>query len=73
MSDASGTGLELVDAGDGSTTDLLALADGDDPLADPGSVRVDDAATHVAYTDLRSSETVVVDVAAGTGASLPGC
>lgn len=72
VSDASGTGLELVDTGDGSTTDLLALADGDDPLADPGSVRVDDAATHVAYTDLRSSETVVVDVAAGTGASLPG-
>ncbi len=72
VSDASGTGLELVDAGDGSTIDLLALADGDDPLADPGSVRVDDAAAHVAYTDLRSSETVVVDVAAGTGASLPG-
>ena len=72
VSDASGTGLELVDAGDGSAIDLLALADGDDPLADPGSVRVDDAATHVAYTDLRSSETVVVDVAAGTGASLPG-
>ena len=72
VSDASGTGLQLVDAGDGSTTDLLALADGDDPLADPGSVRVDDGATHVAFTDLRSSETVVVDVAAGTGASLPG-
>ena len=70
--DATGTGLELVDAASASTIDLLDLADGDDPLADPNSVRVDDESTHVAFTELRSFETVVVDVAERTGTSLPG-
>lgn len=71
-SDPAGTGLELVDPATGTVTDLLALADGTEPLTDLTGVRVDDQAAFVAFTELRSFETVVVDVAAGTGASLPG-
>lgn len=70
--DPAGTGLELIDSAASSTIDLLDLAGGDDPLVDALSVRVDDEATHVAFTELRSAETVVVDVAARTGVSLPG-
>ncbi len=68
----TGTGLELVDAASSATIDLLALAEADDPLADALSVRVDDEGTHVAFTELRSRETVVVDVTERTGVSLPG-
>jgi len=71
-SDATGSGLELVITADGRTLDLADLADGDNPLVDPASARVDDAGTYVAFNELRNSETVVVDVAEGTGASLPG-
>lgn len=71
-SEAAGVGLELVVTADARTLDLAALADGENPLFDPASARVDDAGTFVAFNELRSSETVVVDVAAGTGASLPG-
>lgn len=70
--DATGTGLELIDPATGSTTDLLALADGDDPLSDVTTVRVDETSTFVAFNELRSFETVVVEVATGTGVSLPG-
>jgi hypothetical protein len=70
--DAAGGGLELIDAATATVIDLLALVDGDDPLAAPESVRVDPETGHVAFTELRRFETVVVDVANETGQALPG-
>lgn len=70
--DATGTALELVDPGRGTTLDLLALADGDAPLSDVATVRASDDAAYVAFNELRNFETVVVDVAAGTGVTVPG-
>jgi hypothetical protein len=70
--DATGTALELVDPGRGSTLDLLDLADGDAPLSDVTTVRASDDAAFVAFNELRNFETVVVDVAAGTGVTVPG-
>lgn len=70
--DAAGTGLELIDPATTTTTDLLALADGDRPLADITRVQIDDGAEVLAFTELRNFETVVVDLATGEGVSLPG-
>lgn len=68
----TGTGLELVVPAENRTIDLVELAGGADPLVDPFTVQVDDTGGVVAFDELRNSETVVVDVAEGTGASLPG-
>lgn len=70
--DGAGTGLELIDPAGGTTLDLRALAGRDDALTDAVTVRADDAQRFVAFDELRRSETVVVDVAAGTAVSLPG-
>ncbi|MEZ5224470.1 MAG: hypothetical protein R2743_23485 [Ilumatobacteraceae bacterium] len=70
--DAAGTGLELIDPATSTTTDLLALADGDRPLADITRVQIDDDAEVLAFTELRDFETVVVDLANDEGVSLPG-
>jgi hypothetical protein len=69
---SDGAGLELVVPADARTIDLVALADGSDPVVDPRTVQVDDAGALVAFDELRNSATVVVDVAAETGTSLPG-
>ncbi len=70
--DPTGSTLELVDPGRGATVDLLGLADGDAPLSDVTTVRASDDAAYVAFNELRNFETVVVDVAAGTGVTVPG-
>lgn len=69
---ADGAGLELVVPAEGRTIDLVELARGPNPVVDPLSVRVNDTGDIVAFDELRNSESVVVDVIASTGSSLPG-
>ena len=71
--DADGTVLELVDPVAGTVTDLLVLAGRADAIADVASLRADPEVRHVAFTELRGSETVVVPLAdGGDPVSLPG-
>ena len=71
--DADGTVLELVDPVAGTVTDLLAFAGRADAIADVASLRADPEVRHVAFTELRGSETVVVPLAdGGDPVSLPG-
>jgi hypothetical protein len=71
--DADGTVLELIDPVSGTVTDLLALAERPDAIADVASLRADPEVRHVAFTELRGSETVVVSLTDdGDPVSLPG-
>ena len=71
--DADGTVLELVDPVAGTVTDLLVLAGRTDAIADVASLRADPEVRHVAFTESRGSETVVVPLAdGGDPVSLPG-
>jgi hypothetical protein len=74
-SDSTTGALGLVDVARARVIDLLALA-GDDAVVVPDTVRVSDDARFVAFSELRSGQTVVVDLGppdtAPTVVVLPG-
>ena len=70
--DLSTKRIELLDVVRSTVVDLLSFVDTDDPVVLPESVRVDSAGAHVAFSELKRSETLVVNLESSEAVTMPG-